>query len=155
MSQTHLKEPLPRNDETNQRYIGISALTGELSQTVDILSVETNEFHLKDKDDTSNDFAKEIELYFIQEYNEKIALEEDSEQRWKMSKSQPRYEVNEINEMPAKKQVHGKSQFLKNFIVFFIIITTLYLASVYVRVSMKHVISSKRHRSKSVGLLPH
>lgn len=153
--QTHLKEPLPRNEETNQRYIGISALTGELSQTVDILSVETNEFHLKDKGDTSNDFAKEIELYFIQEYNEKIALEEDSEQRWKMSKSQPRYEVNGINEMPAKKEVHGKSQFLKNFIVFFIILTTLYLASVYVRVSMKHVISSKRYRSKSVGLLPH
>lgn len=154
--QTHLKEPLPRDDETNQRYIGVSALTGEISQTVDVLSVETNEFHLKDMDDTSSDFLREIELYFIQEYNEKIALEEDSHQKWKMSKSQPRYETDQnASGGAATKREHRLGQFAKNFSVFFIIITIVYLASVYIRVSMKHVIRSKRHRSKSVGLLPH
>lgn len=153
---THLSAPLPRNEETNQRYIGISALTGELSQTVDLLSVETNEFHLRDKEDTSQDFFKEIELYFLQEYNEKIALEKDDFQRWKMAKSQPKYEASEITpEKTTKNRQYKKRHFFKNFIAFFIIITTVYLASVYIRVSMKHVISTKRHRSKSVGLLPH
>lgn len=150
--QTHDIPPLPVNKETGQRYIGISALTGEITETVDVLGAETNEFHWEGKDESveeSFDFAKEMQLFLAQEYNQKIALEKDEFQKWKMLKSQPNYHTNE--QKPAEII---KFSFMKTSVIFFSIITIIYLVSVYVRVSMKHFIRTKRKRAKSTGFLP-
>lgn len=148
---THLPTVLPRNIESNQRYIGISASTGQLSQTVDILEIETKEYHLKDKDDMSKDFLREIELFFLQEFDDRIALEENDYQRWKMSKSRPQQ-----NQADTKVTVEPKkrSSFLWSFAGFFMILVCIYVASVYIRVSIKHFMNAKGRVTRSSRVLP-
>ncbi|QLL33799.1 hypothetical protein HG536_0F01240 [Torulaspora globosa] len=147
---THLPTVLPRNIESNQRYIGISASTGELSQTVDILGIETNEYHLKGKDGLSKDFLREIELYFLQEFNDKIVMEKDDFQRWKMAKSRPLYQTKE--KASVKPGRHGS--FVQTFAFFFTILICIYLASVYIRVSIKHFLNANRGSTKRSRALP-
>lgn len=148
---THLTTALPRNSESNQRYIGISASTGQVSQTVDILGIETNEFHLKDEDDSSKEFLREMELYFLQEFDDKYALEEDDYQRWKMSNSRPRYEVKEETTTKSEKK---HNSFIKSFTSFFIILVCIYLASIYIRICIKHYLNARRRAMRNSRELP-
>ncbi|QLQ78550.1 hypothetical protein HG537_0A07970 [Torulaspora globosa] len=137
---THLPTVLPRNMESNQRYIGISASTGELSQAVDILGIQTNEYHLEGNDDLSKDFLREIELFYLQEFNDKIAMEKDEFQRWKMAKSRPKSQANQ--EVSAKPKRHAS--FVQRPAFFLMILICIYLASVYIRVSIKHFLNANQ-----------
>lgn len=141
LMRTHLPIVLPRNTENNQRYIGIGASTGELSQTVDIFRIETNEYHLKGGDDLSKDFLREMELFYLQEFNDKIAMEKDEFQRWKMTKSRPRSQVNQEASMKAKPQ----ASLIQRLAFFFMIFICIHLASVYIRVSIKHFLNASRN----------
>lgn len=142
---------IPKNTKNGQRYIGIGALTGDYSETVDILDVQTNEFHWKDhdeSDETSHNFAKEMETYFINEYKERLSLETDDFQRFKMLKSQPNY-LNDKT-LDTSLQKTKRISFFSITIAFCTLFIIIYLASVYIRVTVKHV--DRLRRSK--GLLP-
>ena len=83
---------LPKNIHTGQRYIGCSALNGQLTETVELLDVTTSEFHWNDKDESiedTYDYAKEAELFLEQEFGEVLDREPDEFTKWKMIKAQP------------------------------------------------------------------
>ncbi|QLG74747.1 hypothetical protein HG535_0H00720 [Zygotorulaspora mrakii] len=137
---------IPKNPKNGQRFIGIGALTGDYSETVDIFDISTSEFHWKDIDETNEDsllFAKEIDKYFIAEYEDRVALERDDFQKWKMLKSQPKYLKIGKNTTEALKT--KKISFVSILIVFCILSTIIYVASVYIRVSLKHAKRLKRN----------
>lgn len=83
---------LPKNMHTGQRYIGCSALNGQLTETVELLDVSTSEFHWNDMDESiedTYDYAKEAELFLEQEFGEVLDREPDEFTKWKMIKAQP------------------------------------------------------------------
>ncbi|CDF87420.1 BN860_05952g1_1 [Zygosaccharomyces bailii CLIB 213] len=160
--QSRLPVPVPKNRRTGQRYIGIGGLTGELTQTVDVLSVDTSEFHLKDQDESSEDtydYAKEVQLFLAQEFKQKVSLEEDEFQRWKIMKAQPNFASSDTSpaSRPRKPRslLRGGFCWLGKMMALGILIIALYLASVYIRVSAKHISKTqRRRRAQSMGLLP-
>lgn len=160
--QSQLQVPVPKNAKTGQRYVGVGSLTGELTQTVDVLSVDTNEFHLKNQDESSEvtyDYAKEVQLFLAQEFDQRVSLEEDEFQKWKMLRAQPNFALLDASQTASprrRKSTAGSGiVWLGKMIALAILIVALYLASVYIRVSVKHIHKTqRRRRAHSVGLLP-
>lgn len=171
---------LPKNERTGQTFIGMSALNGDLTETVELFSIQTNEFHWDSgiKEDDSYDLYhyKEWEKFLLKEFNEQISNEKDSFTRWKMIKSQPIYgkhlqettksmELGQLlhNKLFHQDNIKGDSSLLKflrtifRWIIIVFVIITLYLFSIYIRVSKKHwkrIQSKKFGKSLNGSLLP-
>ncbi|CCE61993.1 hypothetical protein TPHA_0B03210 [Tetrapisispora phaffii CBS 4417] len=148
---------LPKNPKTQERYIGVSALTkNKPSSNIEILNIETNEFHYRDDlnkqesdEETSFDFAKEIQLFLSQEFGERIEIEKDDFIKLQMRKSQPYLNAHD-KENKMKNTYHNsnntnESGMIKASIIlilkiafFTIMIIALYFISVYARVILKH-----------------
>lgn len=151
---------LPKNLETNQRYIGIGALAKENAANIDILNIATNEFHWRGRDEVDEhefDFAKEIQLFLKEEFGKRTAIEKDNYTKWQLMKAQPSFEFKENvqhEDMPNSNNRIGRffSFILKSFLYLFLT-CMLYLLSVYIRVSIKHVNNFGNKRRQS-GLLP-
>lgn len=152
---------IPKNSRSGERYIGVGGLTGQLTETVDIFSVETNEFHWRNHEESAEHsfgYAKEVQMFLAQEFDREVSLEEDDFQKWKITRAQP----NLSGQRPDKKassQTPRKSKsffgWLGSSLLFCILVVVFYLASVYVRVSVKHVNKThRRKRAQSIGLLP-
>lgn len=165
---------LPKNDVTGQRFIGMSAVNGDLTENVELFNIKTSEFHWNNGDESMEstfDYFKECENFLLQEFNQRIKMEKDSYTRWKMVKSQPNYKdqlnekINqeEQNKKPIElpqginqhKMIPKKSndplwkkiiKLMVKWIIIFICIVTFYLLSIYIRVSKKHW---KKLRSKN------
>ncbi|CAL9731691.1 hypothetical protein MOUN0_M03202 [Monosporozyma unispora] len=175
---------LPKNHQTGQRFIGMSALNGDLTENVELFNIKTSEFHWNNGDESMEDtfdYYKECENFLLQEFNQRITMEKDSYTRWKMLKSQPNYkdqlEEKLNNEEDAKQKIEPPQgirqrisipkskdpiwwkilKLLGKWIIIFTIIIALYLLSIYLRVSKKHwkKLQSKRSkRSSQDYLLP-
>lgn len=171
---------LPKDEKTGQRFIGMGALNGDLTETVELFHIKTSEFHW-DNDINQEDLYdfnhyKEWEKFLLKEFHEQVTNEKDSFTRWKMINSQPTYK-NYLQEtsrlMNLKPLSHTKLyrqkdskydsslwKFLQSIfkwmaIVFIMI--TLYLFSIYIRVSKKHwkkIQSKKFKKSLKGSLLP-
>lgn len=157
---------LPKNPENGERYIGIAALTGQASETVEIFKVETNEFHWDKQPENQEatsaddnptedtyDYAVELQKFLSHELGQRISMEHDEFTRWKIKLSQPNlkmdtpeYEV----KPPAKKQ--GSNSTIK-YIAIITFCILIYFCSVYIRVISKHL-KRRRRKSRSHELLP-
>lgn len=151
---------LPKHHVTGQRYIGMGALTGELTETVELISVKTFEFHWNNGNEKMEDtfeYAQEAIELIKREYKTHIKMEPNSFKRWKMVKHQ------ELDDMANTKTNvnYDKSQFkwisLKNIIMLIIIIPVIliliYFISLYIRVATKHFKKvQKRRYSNSTGV---
>ncbi|CAR27658.1 hypothetical protein ZYGR_0N01410 [Zygosaccharomyces rouxii] len=154
---------LPKNSRNGQRYVGVGALTGQLTETVDVFSIETNEFHSENHDEsaeTSFDYAKEVQMFLAQEFDRKVSLEEDEFQKWKIARAQPNLAIQEVqreSSSPLSPPRRSKSIFgwFGKSVAFSILTVAFYLTSVYIRVSIKHINNThRRKRAQSIGLLP-
>lgn len=150
---------LPKNSKSGQRYIGVGAMNGYFSESVELFNIHTSEYHWDNGDESIEDtleYAREAQLFLAREFNHRISMEVDELKRWKMSKSQPNYQV--YNSKKLNKNVSFWSRtlsFIVNIILFVGITVAVYLGSVYIRVSKKHLKNlQKRRRTNSVGLLP-
>lgn len=158
---------LPKNSENGQRYVGISAMTGDASETVEIFKVETNEFHWDkqpdnedvtsdDNNPTENtyDYAIELQNFLSNELGQRIALEKDDFTRWKMKISQPNFQVDlpEDDIKNNRGKTHESNSKMK-YIVAVLFFVLIYFCSVYIRVTTKHL-RRRRRKSRSDGLLP-
>ncbi|CCE61795.1 hypothetical protein TPHA_0B01230 [Tetrapisispora phaffii CBS 4417] len=143
---------IPKNAQTGQRFIGIGASNGRATENVDILNVQTNEFHWDNHDESSEesfDYVKEVQKYLAAEYGQMISMEMDQYKRWKMIKAQPNYQ--------STREVKTGSYFVSfilRSISFIILITVAYMASIFVRVNMKHKLNDMRRGQKIFGKLP-
>lgn len=157
---------LPKNMHTGQRYIGCSALNGQLTETVELLDVSTSEFHWNDMDESiedTYDYAKEAELFLEQEFGEVLDREPDEFTKWKMIKAQPNIKT---GSQPAEQQTSNNphSRLFKvvltiwHYSEILLLIMGIYLFSACIRVFQRRFkkIRSRRKRagSHSVGLLP-
>lgn len=154
---------IPKNPRTGQRYVGVGGLTGQLTETVDIFSIETNEFHSENHDESAEDsfdYAKEVQMFLAQEFDRLISLEEDEFQKWKIIKAQPTLAIEPIQEgSPLSQSPHRRPKptfgWFGKAVAFSILTVAFYLTSVYIRVSVKHIHNTHgRRRIQSIGLLP-
>ncbi|CCK69249.1 Uip5p KNAG_0C01360 [Huiozyma naganishii CBS 8797] len=135
--QAYLTGVIPKNADTGQRFIGMGSLTGELSETVELFSIKTNEFHWETLDETmesSVDYYREAHLFLQKEFGQRVALESDEFTRWKMIKSQPHYNLQQ--EQLQQQQTHRLWLWVP---LSACMLTVFYLISVYIRVSQKHL----------------
>ncbi|GAV53649.1 hypothetical protein ZYGR_0AK01510 [Zygosaccharomyces rouxii] len=154
---------IPKNPRNGQRYVGVGGLTGQLTETVDIFSIETNEFHSENHDESAEDsldYAKEVQMFLAQEFDHTISLAEDEFQKWKISRAQPNLAIEQVQEesplspsLPRRpKPMFG---WFGKTVAFSILTVAFYLTSVYIRVSVKHLNNThRRRRIQSIGLLP-
>ena len=143
---------IPKNIETGQRYIGIGAMNGKATENVDILDVQTNEFHWDSHDESSEDsfgYVKEAQKYLAHEYGQMIAMEMDEYKRWKMIKAQPNYQTIKQN-----KSGFSFISLILRTIVFLILLCAAYVASVYIRISQKHSSLSIKCTLQGLDILP-
>lgn len=158
----HTHEPvlIPKARASKERFLGIGALNGDASGNVDILEMTTNEFHWShnsnnvDNDPTEDtlDYAKEIQKLLSREFGETIALEADDFMKWKMRRSQPNLQIPFTRNSGlenSRTKVGGKNRISKKLMLCIVGIM-IYLGSVYVRVTRKHV----RHRHRRQMVLP-
>ncbi|EDO18120.1 hypothetical protein Kpol_1031p24 [Vanderwaltozyma polyspora DSM 70294] len=144
---------IPKNAKTGQRFIGIGAVNGIATENVDILDVQTNEFHWDDHDESSEesyDYVKEVQKYLSQEYGQMISMEMDEYKRWKMIKAQPNYQT-------TRAVVSGGFSFVSlilRTIVFFILLGIAYLASMFIKIGPSKDLINDRRFQKRAGVLP-
>lgn len=166
--QSNEKIYLPKNKSSGQRFIGISALTGDATENVEILAVSTNEYHWNSyereiQDSTTNDnlprsyeYAQALKNYLLNEFGHRIALEKDDYTRWKMKMAQPNYE-NDLNDRVENQHVNNnkhQSKSSSRYIILLLFLVLIYISSVYIRVTKKHLRRLKRRRATSQTLLP-
>lgn len=171
---------LPKNERTGQRFIGMGALNGDLTETVELFYIKTSEFHwnanINEEDLSDFNHYKEWEKFLLKDFHEQISNERDSFTRWKMIKSQPMYgnhlqettklmDLKQLSDTKLYRQKESKREsslwrFLRSIFKWMVIISiimTLYLFSIYIRVSKKHwkrIQSKKFKRSLKDSLLP-
>lgn len=159
--QTNENLMLPKNKNTGQRYVGIGGLTGDMTQTVELYDIETNEFHWENGDESLEDtfdYAKEAQLFLEQEFQEKIEIERDRFTKWKMMKSQPNYHLYTDENTKQDATLNGSNDhgalskllsILWNFLFGMFVLIVVYLISVYIRVARRHFQRmKKRHGGK-------
>lgn len=136
---------LPKNEKRGERYIGIGSLSKDKSQTAEIHSIRTNEFHWRNSRDEklengSDTFKNDIFRFIEEEYG--IAQQ---------SMVTPISRIDTQN-----KTSHG--HFWIALLIIFIILIIIYTISIYVRVIKKHILKlrkkQRKRRRKESTLLP-
>ncbi|SCV03698.1 LANO_0G05710g1_1 [Lachancea nothofagi CBS 11611] len=138
---------LPKNKRTGERYIAISALTGQLSETVEIQRVETSEFHWDGHTDEEFNYAEEMQFFLAHEFGERIGIQESEYSSWKLAKSQGRTNL----DLPSqKKSSSSKSHFVMKWVC---IIVFLYGLSLSVRITLKRMrkVRTKKYAVSILG----
>ncbi|CCF55767.1 hypothetical protein KAFR_0A03320 [Kazachstania africana CBS 2517] len=141
---------LPKNKGTDQRYIGMGALSGR--GTAELFSIETNEFHWQNHDESMEEtyaYAKELEKFFLNEYEQYISIEKDNFDEWRIIKSQHHSQRDKIS---------GHHIYFKFFWRWFfgvVILLLLYLISLYIRVTKRHLRRLNRKKEKLVIYYQH
>lgn len=133
---------LPKNKKSGQRYIAIGAMTGQLTETVEIQQVETSEFHWDEGTEDDFDYVEEMQYFLAHEYGEYVDMEIDDYSKWKNAKS--RGEFQQSPPVKLQKQ-HSK---IYAFFKFAFIITLFYGLSLSVRVSMKRARRLRNRKRK-------
>ncbi|CCH61050.1 hypothetical protein TBLA_0D05580 [Henningerozyma blattae CBS 6284] len=154
--QTHESIFIPKNMKTYQRFIGIAASTSDVTETVNLVSIQTNEFHYfneEDERDPHSRFKKDMQLFLLKEFGDQIHLEMNDFKRQKMIESQPNYDIQLHLQNISKSRKSNSFSFSKFLLIITPIFIILYFGSVYIRVSMKHV-SRVKHFSAKNGMLP-
>lgn len=130
--QTEEDLEIPKNRYSSQRYIGVGSLIGESSGTFELLRIETNEFHTNDEG-TGKLSSEQAELFLSEQYG-----------------------IKKVNAMSRHSTFVTYILWVWKWMLLFVILALMYLTSVYVRVSKKHLtqLRRRRRRGKSVGLLP-
>ncbi|SCV01921.1 LAMI_0G14598g1_1 [Lachancea mirantina] len=104
---------LPKNKKTGQRFIGIGALNGQLTQTVEVKGIETHEFHLKanqegQQTEENFDYAKELQLLLATEFQEHVRMSESEFDKWRSEKASEKITTDNgshgLNPSPNKKR---------------------------------------------------
>lgn len=145
---------IPKDHVTGQRYIGMGALTGELTESVELISVKTYEFHWNNGNEKMEDtfeYAKEAVELIKREYQTHIELEENSFKKWKMVKHKE-LDDNMSNTFD-NLQLNTPSRWITMRRIFLIIVVLpmiiimLYFFTLYIRVAKKHFkkIRKRRH----------
>lgn len=160
---SQLNFTIPKNPRNGQRYVSVGGLTGELTETVDIFSIQTNEFHSEkhhESAEDSFDYSKEVQMFLAQEFDRVVSLEEDEFQKWKIRMAQPNL-VKEESLLSSSSSPRRKSRpkpvlgWFGKTLGISILIVAFYLTSVYIRVSIKHINNThRRKRIQSIGILP-
>lgn len=160
---------LPKNKKTGQRYIGIAGANGELTETIDIFSVDTYEFEWDDRDgghDGESDGvhegdsfsrAEEMQLFLAREFGERVSMEEDEFTKWKLLKYQQYIEGTEsgsVGDLSPRARSKPKAGLFQRAFKWAFILFILYFASVYVRVVVKRIRKrALKRRHNTAGLL--
>ncbi|SCU99813.1 LAME_0G05688g1_1 [Lachancea meyersii CBS 8951] len=139
---------LPKNQKTGERYIAIGALTGELSETVEIQNVQTSEFHWDGHDYEQFDFAEEMRFFLAHEYGERIDIKEDDFNDWKIAKAQGKtnldLHLNKPSSSPSKTH---------SILKWSLITLLLYGLSMPGRIALKRMrmVHAKKHSRSILG----
>ncbi|AET39995.1 Uip5p Ecym_5227 [Eremothecium cymbalariae DBVPG len=133
---------LPKHPRTGERFIGVGARNGELTQTVILHRVHTYEYHWthdqEDNKEDTFDYVEEITRYLKWELGEVVKMEEDEYTRWSLIRGQM-YDA-DFKEDEAPKRVSylfRTIKFLKRSLVWLGMATIAYLISVYLRVILR------------------
>ncbi|EDO15318.1 hypothetical protein Kpol_448p5 [Vanderwaltozyma polyspora DSM 70294] len=159
------KNPLfvPKNPKTGQRFIGVGALSNENPVNIDILNIQTNEFHWEGKDESieeSFDYVQKVQLFLQKEFGQRVTMERDEFIKWKYLKAQPSYKHTENTRKSTKfKKDKITNQTLPTriarglfkVVLYVLILAFIYLATVYIRVTIRHI---KKRNNYNDGLLP-
>ncbi|CCD23559.1 Uip5p NDAI_0B05260 [Naumovozyma dairenensis CBS 421] len=135
-------EKLPKNKKTNERYVGVSAVKSrQRNGNFKLLNIKTSEFHI-DENNNNELIPKEQAKLFI----ERIY-------RMKLPSRSTFPNIQKNTENGAIISIIGKFlHLIWKWIEYISIIIIIYLVTVYVRVTKRHL--RRKNRRKSVGLLP-
>ncbi|SCU96339.1 LAFA_0G05798g1_1 [Lachancea sp. 'fantastica'] len=136
---------LPKNQKTGERYIAIGALTGELTETVEIKHVETSEFHWSAEDDEDFDLADEMRFFLAHEYGEFISIKKDELNDWEAAKAQGKTNLDLIPNKPPSLTI--------SILKWLCIVVTVYGLSLTVRIALRrmHIIRAKKRPRNILG----
>ncbi|SCW03240.1 LAFE_0G06084g1_1 [Lachancea fermentati] len=137
---------LPKNMKTGQRFIGVGASTGELTETVEIKRVDTYEFHWEGHDEDNYDYVEEMKFFLAHEYGEYVNLGHDDFANWKMARA----EGLEFDSLASQQD--QKSGYFFFLFKWCIILFSIYMLSVYVRVSLRRLkMVKQKHKHGLLG----
>ncbi|CEP64513.1 Uip5p LALA0_S12e00562g [Lachancea lanzarotensis] len=137
---------LPKNQKTGERYIAIGALTGELTETVEIKQVETSEFHWDAQNDDEFDLAEEMQFFLAHEYGEFIHIKKDELNDWESAKAQGKTNLDLHSNKPSSSSTIS-------LLKWSCIIITLYGLSLTLRIALKriHILRAKKRPRNILG----
>ncbi|SCU87732.1 LADA_0E05820g1_1 [Lachancea dasiensis] len=146
---------LPKNKKTGERYIAIAALTGQLSETVEVKQVQTSEFHWKGHESQDFDYAEEMRFFLAHEFGERIHVHERHHDEWQRAKTQGMTNQDLERNKASYSLPSSLSSSLSSFFHFVTkwacIMLLVYGLSVLARIILKH--RRRDHTNRRAGIL--